>query len=253
MNTMSDRIGRPLNTGKFSRSPARAALLAALGLLPLLASVPALAADTDQPIVASLNPPPTGLACDAAAAATSVYFQFANPPFQVSQISLYLDGKGVAQDAIDDHWPTVTMTKGLHPGTNTVDIVANGDKGQHIERRMIVQVGGAAASGNGTAQVACSDTADVAQAPQAVDAAPQVIDQSAPEVVDEAAPSVVGGDDPEPVVVQDQPTVIYDTPPPVVYSYPAPVYVYNPYPVVAIDPWIPFVPFFGFGFFYSHY
>ncbi|MBV8062781.1 MAG: hypothetical protein JOY51_04250, partial [Nevskia sp.] len=245
MNILS---GGATRVARCAVAPARAALLAALGLLPALAALPApaRAAATDQPIVASINPPPAGLACDAAAAATSVYFQFANPPFQVSQLSLYLDGKGVAQDAIDEHWPTVTLSKGLHTGTNTVDIVANGDNGQHIERRMVVQVGGSAAAGNGTAQVACSDTA-VAQAPQAVVADPAV----PAAVVDENAPSVVGGDDPEPVVVQDTPPVVYDTPPPVVYDYPQPVYVYNPYPVVAIDPWIPLVPFFGFGFFYS--
>jgi len=243
MNTRSGRSGKSMNPGRFPpRRWGRPALLAALGALPLLAGFPAAAADAGQPIVASLNPPPAGLACDAAAAATSVYFQFANPPFQVSQVSLYLDGKGVAQDAIEEHWPTVTMTKGLHPGTNTVDVVANGDNGQHIERRMIVQVGGAAA-GDGTAVVACGDSAAVAQAVPA-----------APEVIDETAPSVVGGDEPEPVVVEDAPPVIYETPPPtVVYDYPQPVYVYNPYPVVAIDPWIPLVPFFSFGFFYSNY
>ncbi len=255
MNTHLGLSRKSMNPERFPRSCRRVALLAALGGLPLLAGLSAHAADSDQPIVASLNPPPAGLACDAAAAATSVYFQFANPPFQVSQVSLYLDGKGVSQDAIDEHWPTVTMSKGLHPGTNTVDIVANGDNGQHIERRMIVQVGGSAAAGNGTAQVACGDTATVAQAPQAVAAVPpQVIDPAVPAAVEDVAPSVVGGDDPEPVVVQDAPTVIYDTPPPtVVYDYPPPVYVYNPYPVVAIDPWIPFVPFFSFGFFYSNY
>lgn len=244
MNTRTGPSGKSMNPRRFSLRGG-VALLAAAGVLPLLAA----AAETDQPIVASLNPPPAGLACDAAAAATSVYFQFANPPFEVSQISLYLDGKGVAQDAIEDHWPTVTMTKGLHPGTNTVDIVANGNSGQHIERRMVVQVGGAAAGGNGSAQVNCDDGTTVAQAPQ-----PQaVVPADAPEVVDETAPSVVGGDEPEPVVVEDNPPVVYEQPPAVVYSYPAPVYVYNPYPVVAIDPWIPLVPFFGFGFFYSHY
>ena len=248
----------------------RTALLAALALAPLLAATsPAslaqsqsqaqsLSAATDQPIVASLNPPPAGLGCDAAAAATSVYFQFANPPFQISQISLYLDGKGVPQDAIDEHWPTVTLSKGLHPGSNTVDIVANGSSGQHIERRMLVQVGGASSGAAGRAQVSCDDNAAAQQAVQ------QSLPQPVPQVADAAGDTVNGAwddqtqygalaSDPAPVAVQDSPPVVYDAPPQVVYDYPPPVYYYTPYPVVDFGPWVPFVPFFSFGFFYSNY
>jgi len=242
----------------------RTALLAALALAPLLAATsPASLAQsqsqsTDQPIVASLNPPPAGLGCDAAAAATSVYFQFANPPFQISQISLYLDGKGVPQDAIDEHWPTVTLSKGLHPGSNTVDIVANGSSGQHIERRMLVEVGGASGGAAGSAQVSCDDNAAAQQAVQ------QLLPQQAPQVADVAGDPVNGGwddqtqygalaSDPAPVAVQDGPPAVYDAPPQVVYDYPPPVYYYTPYPVVDFGPWVPFVPFFGFGFFYSYY
>src|SRR5882757_6033642 len=169
MNAQSDRI---THSSPRPVSRPRLALLAVLAVIPALGAVSAAAQaqtqtqGTDQPIVASLNPPPAGLACDAAAAATSVYFQFANPPFQVSQVSLYLDGKGVPQDAVDEHWPTVTLSKGLHPGSNTVDIVANGASGQHIERRMLVQVGGTAdGAAAGTAQVACDDNAVAQQAP----------------------------------------------------------------------------------------
>jgi len=242
----------------------RTALLAALALAPLLiATSPASLAQSqsqsaDQPIVASLNPPPAGLSCDAAAAATSVYFQFANPPFQISQISLYLDGKGVPQDAIDEHWPTVTLSKGLHPGSNTVDIVANGGSGQHIERRMLVQVGGASSGAAGSAQVPCDDNAAAQQAVQ------QQLPQQAPQVADAAGDPVNGGwddqtqygaltSDPAPVAVQDGPPAVYDAPPQVAYDYPPPVYYYTPYPVVDFGPWVPFVPFFSFGFFYSNY
>ena len=244
MNTQSDRIAQS-SSRPVSRP--RLALLAALALIPALGAVSATAQaqtqGTDQPIVASLNPPPAGLACDAAAAATSVYFQFANPPFQVSQISLYLDGKGVAQDAVDEHWPTVTQSKGLHPGSNTVDIVANGASGQHIERRMLVQVGGAAdGAAAGTAQVACDDNAVAQQGVEPGEVA--AVDPNQP-IVDDSEPPVV--------VVQDTPQVIYDTQPQVVYDYPPPVYIYTPYPVVAFGPWVPFVPFFGFGFFYHNY
>src|SRR5882757_470735 len=247
MNAQSDRI---THSSPRPVSRPRLALLAVLAVIPALGAVSAAAQaqtqtqGTDQPIVASLNPPPAGLACGAAAAATSVYFQFANPPFQVSQVSLYLDGKGVPQDAVDEHWPTVTLSKGLHPGSNTVDIVANGASGQHIERRMVVQVGGASDGATGTAQVACDDNAVAQQAPDVVDQGAVAVDQTQP---------IVDDSDPEPVVVQDTPPVIYDSQPQVVYSYPAPVYVYSPYPVVAFGPWVPFVPFFSFGFFYSNY
>jgi len=244
MNAMSVPLAKfRLKTG----SRPRAALLAALAAASVLGAVSGTSqaqAGGDQPIVASLNPPPVGLACDAAAAATSVYFQFTNPPFQVSQISLYLDGRGVPQDAVDEHWPTVTLSRGLHPGSNTIDIVANGGAGQQIQRRMVVQVGGASDGSAGSAQVACDDAAAAQPA--------------APDVADQPQPGVVEGD-PEPVAVQDSPQVIYDTPPQPAYDYgyddgyPPPVYFYSPYPLVAFGPWVPFVPFFGFGFFFSHY
>ncbi len=251
MNALSVRFAQ---SSRRAASRPRAALLAVLALAPLLGAVSATsqaqdqtqATGGDQPIVASLNPPPAGLDCAAAAAATSVYFQFANPPFQVSQISLYLDGKGVAQDAVDEHWPTVTLSKGLHPGSNTVDIVANGASGQHIERRMLVQVGGASDGAAGTAQVACDDAA-AAQQP-----APQAVDPGAGSWDDQTQYGAVSSE-PAPVVIEDSPPVVYDYSPQVVYDYPPPVYVYSPYPVVAFGPWVPFVPFFGFGFFYSHY
>ncbi|WP_211254954.1 hypothetical protein [Nevskia soli] len=246
MNAQSDRITQS-SPGPASRP--RLVLLAVLAVIPALGAVSgaaqAQAQGTDQPIVASLNPPPAGLACDAAAAATSVYFQFANPPFQISQISLYLDGKGVPQDAVDEHWPTVTLTKGLHPGSNTVDIVANGASGQHIERRMLVQVGGVAdGAAAGTAQVACDDNAVAQQIPGVYPGEVAAVDPDQP---------IVDDSEPPPVVVQDAPPVIYETQPQVVYEYPPPVYVYTPYPVVAFGPWVPFVPFFGFGFFYHNY
>lgn len=233
-------------------------MLAVLAAAPLLGAVPApsFAADAAQPIVASLNPPPAGLNCTDAAAATSVYFQFASPPFQVDQISLYLDGAGVPQDSVSEHWPTVTLTKGLHTGTNTVDIVANGANGQHIERRLVVQVGGGGVSA-GTAQVSCDDNAppQPQQVQQGWDGSTALPDQAPAAVAGDAPPP----DDTPPPVAYDAapPPVVYDDQyyydqPDVVYDYPPPVYVYTPYPVIDLG-WVPFVPFFGFGFFYSHY
>ncbi|MDR3417866.1 MAG: hypothetical protein P4L83_16960 [Nevskia sp.] len=227
------------------------AVAAVLAAAPLLAALPLPGLAADQSIVASLNPPPAGLSCTDAAAATSVYFQFANPPFQITQVSLYVDGQGVPQDAVSEHWPTVTLSKGLHAGRNTVDLVANGASGQHIERRLVVLVGGSADANDVTpAIVDCNDGAVAQLAP----ADPALAN---PPLAGEVAPSVVGGGEPEPVTVVDTPPpAVYDEPAAVAYPapvYPAPVYVYTPYPVVAIDPWVPLLPFFAFGFFYSNY
>lgn len=260
MNSCSGGASGMAGNQRWGYGSRRRALLAMLAAAPLLGAVaaPSLAEQT-QPIVASLNPPPAGLNCTDAAAATSVYFQFSDPPFQVSQISLYLDGAGVPQDAVDEHWPTVTLGKGLHPGTNTVDVVANGANGQHIERRLVVQVGDDGRAGTGTAQVACDDSAlpQAQQAQQSWDDGNPLPDQAPP-------PPAVAADAPPPS--DTPPPVAYDdsgAPPPAYgdqayvqpdagYADSVPVYVYTPYPVVDLG-WVPFVPFFGFGFFYSHY
>jgi hypothetical protein len=235
---------------------AAATVLLATSGTPVLAQqgAPQGAAAGAEPIVASLNPPPYGLSCDAAASATSVYFQFANPPFQIAQVSLYLDGRGVPQDAVQEQWPTVTLVKGLHPGSNTIDVVASSASGQQIQRRMLVQVGGAPSSPadtSGSAQVPCTDGA----APATATAGPYASGEypyPAPATVD-ASPELM--DQPPLLAVEDMPQEYYDTqyqPPQPLYGY-APAYVYNAYPLVALGPWVPIVPFFGFGFFFSHY
>lgn len=203
--------------------------LPALALAVAAASFAGPAA-ADQAVVASLSPPQPGLGCAEAAARTSVYFQFTHPTFAVSQISLYLDGRGAPRDAIDQHWPTVTLTRGLHAGRNTVDVVAEGKGGQRLSRRLVVLVG-PSAGGDSTAPatVPCDDT--LAQG----------------EVEDDSSPLI---DEPQPVIVEPPP-VIYSSPPVLVEA--APVYVYRPYPVFALDAFVPMVPFFGFSLFYSNY
>lgn len=221
---------------KLKRYPS-AALLAAVPLLsvmalPAYAATPALAQANDEAVVASLNLPPDHLNCEDAAAQTSVYFNFPQPPFQITQISLYLDGHGVPEDTVETHWPTVTLTSGLHPGRNTVDVVASGASGQTLNRRLVVLVGNAA-GGDAVppAHVACDNTI-------------------ASTADDDESDEVEG--EPEPVVVEPQPRVVVREQPEVVY-YDTPVYIYRPYPVVAFDPYVPIIPFFSFGIFYSHY
>jgi hypothetical protein len=203
----------------------------------------------DETVVASLNQPPAGLSCADAAAQASVYFQFVKPPFPVKQLSLYLDGHGVPEGDIDEHWPTVTLKRGLHPGRNTVDVVATGEGGQSFDRRLVVLVGlTPTAEDSAAAMVNCNDTAVTQAVPEAVQsgAASGVVEEEAPAVV-EAPPTIIE----EGPTYYEGGTVIYEDEP--VYYYPAPVYVYNPYPVVALAPWAPIVPFFSFTFFYSHY
>jgi len=199
----------------------------------------------DETVVASLNQPPAGLSCDDAAAQASVYFQFVKPPFPVKQLSLYVDGHGVPQGDIDEHWPTVTLKRGLHPGRNTVDVVATGDSGQSFDRRLVVLVGLTPTAEDRTAAVIDCVGAALAQAqPQAVEPAPEggVIEEQAPTVVAEEPPTVI----------EEGPTYDYDEGATVYYEE-GPVYVYNPYPVVALAPWVPIIPFFSFAFFYDHY
>lgn len=213
----------------------RLAAAAAVQLL-ILAAIPAQAAPAgqDESIVASLNLPPEGLNCADAAAQTSVYFNFARPEFQITKLSLFLDGQGVPQEAVDEHWPTITLTRGLHSGRNTVDVVADGAGGRTMTRRLVVQVG--PASGNeqdSPATVACDENA-VAQG-DPVDEDSANADDQPPEIVDGS---------PRPIIEENPPDVVY---------YDRPVYIYRPYPVIAFDPFVPFIPVFGFGFFYSHY
>lgn len=236
--------------------------VSALALAPLLAAAGAAGAQGknlvgDETIVASLNPPPADMSCADAAAQTSVFFNFAHPTFQVSQISLYVDGRGVQDSAIDEHWPTVTLKSGLHPGLNTIDVVANGASGQTMDRRLQVQIGDGQSTDTSVVGVACNDAPAVAQAapgvpvPVGAEVPPSIVGGDTGEDVVEAPPPAVV-EAPPPTVVEEQPAYVAEAPP-VYYDYPAPVYVYNPYPVVALDPWVPFIPFFSFGFFYSNF
>ena len=251
-----------MNAAPFSRLKTRCLWL--LALLPALCATVAQAQQGrnlvgDETVVASLNPPPANLSCTDAAAQTSVYFNFAHPKFQVTQLSLYLDGQGVDQNAIDEHWPTITFNSGLHAGRNVLDLVATGADGQTMDRRLIVQIGPVQENGAVSATVACDDAGAVAQAPDAAGEAPAAYPPAYPTADGEtgygyAAPPPATVEYPQPAAVAEEPPAAYvEDPAPVYADYPAPVYIYNPYPVMALDPWVPLVPFYSFGFFYSHY
>jgi hypothetical protein len=201
----------------------------------------------DESIVASLSPPENGLPCTEAARQTTVSFDFARPDFEIKQISLYVDGHGVAKDSIEQKWPRVTLVHGLHPGRNTVEIVATGDRNRSAARRLTVLIGETPKSGDvAPAVVNCNAaTSMVSEGPEVVS------DESAgaesePQLVEEAPP-IERTEVVERTVYVDQPVYVYHTEPfypvwpvfvpiiPVVIGwFPPP-----PPPPVAYGVWVP--------------
>ncbi len=168
----------------------------------------------DNAIVASLNPVPDGLSCNDAAAQAQVSFDFQKPDFDIKQVSLYVDGKGVPQDAVTQQWPRITLSSGLHPGRNTVEIVATGDNDRSIARQLTVLIGATPQAGDDNAAIVqCDDSrSQVAETPPAVEQPQQAI---------EAPPTVVTGT----VYIED------------------PVYVYHQVPAYPVWPvFVPIVP-----------
>jgi hypothetical protein len=230
---MSDRTIR-----RFSRLPQAGglAVLAALGGGMLTAAAQEAGAAPDNAIVASLNDVPQGLSCSDAAAQAHVSFDFQKPDFDIKQISLYVDGHGVAGDAVTQQWPRVTLSSGLHPGRNTVEIVATGDGDRSVARQLTVLIGVPPKNGDeSAASVQCDDSrTQVASTPP-----PAVEDQGDQEAQTvEPPPQVINR-----TVYVDQPVYVYhDIPaypvwplfvpiiPIVIGSFPPPVwYVSRPY------------------------
>lgn len=242
-----------------SASKAGVAALLLLGLqIPVLAQDSTAAPASSDVIVASLNPVAEGQACSDAASQAQVSFDFQKPDFDIKQISLYVDGHGVAPDAVNQQWPRVTLTKGLHQGRNTVEIVATGDNDRSLARQLTVLIGAEPQSGDENAAVVQCDSSrnqvaatppaasqpeqQTAQVPQTV-IVPQTIYVQEPVYVYHTVPSYPVW----PVYVPIIPVVIgyppYPTwygprpycPPPVVTYYPVPPY-YRPPPPVAYKP-----------------
>jgi hypothetical protein len=190
------------------------------------------AAAADNAIVASITPVAQGLACSDAAQQAQVSFDFQKPDFDIKQISLYVDGHGVAQDAVNQQWPRVTLSRGLHEGRNSVEIVATGDNDRSIARQLTVLIGAPQQAGDDNAAVVECDNSrsQIAATPP-----PPVATQQEQQTV-VAAPAEVA---PTTVYVE-QPVYVYHTVPaypvwpvfipiiPVVIGYPSPPVWYTP-------------------------
>ncbi len=169
----------------------------------------------DDSIVATYShPSEDSLPCAEAAQRSTVSFEFRRMPFQITQVSLYVDGRGLAPDAVAEDWPRVTLTRGLHAGRNLVEVVATGQSRQSMQRRLTVLVG-AEANDDDVSPVEISCLREYA-------AAPDLVATSTPLIVE--APVEYVQQPPQTVFVDD------------------PMYIYHPMPVYPIYPGvIPFI------------
>lgn len=215
----------------------------------LIAATPALAAPS---VVANLLQPPGGLACSQAAGQTKVEFDFKSARSDLKQISVFIDGKGVPERSIVEDWPRLTVTQGLHPGRNKVEVYATG-KDDKTEAHQLTVLVGEAPSRNDGDDVAIVDcvgrTAQTSRdRDERRDDGKEVIAEAnddADEVVEDVRPHV----DHE---VDEGEDVVYED---------APVYVYRPYPVygyvsffpVYYYPWPYYYGYYGYPRYYGYY
>ncbi|MDB5987392.1 MAG: hypothetical protein JWR16_2445 [Nevskia sp.] len=212
-----------------------AAMLAALllGLSALPCRVVADDAVDDRSIAASVNVPAQGLSCDEAAAQASVSFKALNIPFDVQRVSVFVDGNGLQESAVDQAWPTVVVRQGLHPGRNLVEFILYGPDNQSMDRKQTVLIGTPPTAGDvAPAQIACVGT--VAADDEAVQPAlaTEETASDAPPAVDPDAAYYEGPVYtyyPAPVFFGPVIPVGYFSAPPVIYAPPPPLFFYNHY------------------------
>ncbi len=187
-----------------------------IGVLALGAMTPVHAAPPN--VIASLTQPPGGLACSEAAGQTRVVFDFKQPRADLKQLSVFVNGEGVRKDAISEHWPRLTVLRGLHPGRNTVEIYATGADNKSEAHTLTVLVGEAPRR---------DDSDDVAIV-DCVGARGQVAERDDEDDSAEPAGEVIAeaSDDADEVIEDVRPEVDDE-----VEYVDAPVYVYHPYPV----------------------
>lgn len=162
-------------------------------------------------VLASVIQPPGGLDCDRAADQASVVFDFQQPRADIKQVSVFVNGKGVKEDAVSQDWPRLTLKRGLHVGRNTVEAVATGADDKSVSHKLTVLVGEAPRKGEkGSAIVDCGAGSDVARANDDDESWGEEIDDEAVEDIDD-----------EVEYVEDDVEYVYD----------APRYIYRPYPV----------------------
>lgn len=205
---------------------------ACAAVTPLQAQEPDERLADDQTIVASVNVPAPDLSCGDAALQARVTFKALKLPFEVKRVSVFVDGQGLPESSVEEAWPSIAVTRGLHPGRNLVELIVYGPDNQSMDRKQSVLIGVAPGPEDiAPAQIDC--VGGVAT----VDAAPV---EEAPEPVDEEPPpEAVAEDEDEPVYVPEYQyypapvflgpvfSVGYFAPPPVYYAPAPPLFVYN--------------------------
>jgi hypothetical protein len=191
-----------------------------------LLSNPALAAAPR--VIASLTQPPGGLDCGRAAEEARVVFDFREPRSEIKQLSIFVNGKGVREEDIDQEWPRVTVLGGLHRGRNTVEAVVTGPDKKAVAHKLTVLVGESPDKDErDVAIVDCERRTDVADSDEPW--GEEVLDED--EVVDEFEDDVEYVEE----VVYDGPRYVY---------YPYPAFGYVVYQPAYYYPW---------PYYYSHY
>jgi hypothetical protein len=178
-------------------------------------------------VVASLTQPPGGMACAQAAEEAQVVFDFKEPRSDVKQLSVFVNGKGLREEAIAEEWPRVYVMEGLRQGRNKVEIYTTGADNKTEAHTLTVLVG-EARSRNDREDVAIVDCVGGGR-DRASDAS-----RPAREVIAEAS------DDTEEVIEDVRPRVDEDVDEVDDVGYEdAPAYVYRPYPVFGFVSFFP--------------
>ena len=188
-------------------------------------------------VIASLDQPPGGLACSEAADQAHVVFDFKSPRSDIKELSVFVNGEGLRDDAISEEWPRLTVLHGLRPGRNTVEVYATGADNKSEAHTLTVLVGEAPRHGDK------DDIAivDCVGRPDRAETAAKESSEPAGEVLGEA-------DDAEDEVIEDVRPVVEDD----VEYVDAPVYVYHPYPVFSFVSFFP-AYYYPAPYYYSYY
>jgi len=198
-------------------------------------SIPVFSAFADEisdtrTVLASVNVSAPGLSCDAAAAQASVTFKVVGAPFTVQRYSVFIDGNGLPESAVDEAWPSVAVHQGFHPGRNLIEFILYGADNQSLDRKQTLLIGTAPNSGDiAPAQIDC------------VGAVAQDDESAWPALALNGTGQAAGqpsGDQYGNQGVDEPPTVIESTP----AYFDGPIYTYYPAPVF-------FGPVFSAGYF----
>lgn len=109
-----------------------------LSALPLTAS-----AQTGVPLSTrvSVSTASSDSDCNTTAGSSQVSVSWADPGFNVSNISVLLDDYPVPSNAVQINWPTATLLQGLSPGKNIMDVYLYGSQGEVASQRTVAWVG----------------------------------------------------------------------------------------------------------------